>query len=212
MTQVYVMEAKSREQGGKGVARRLRNEGYVPAVVYGSNMEPKKVAVTAHSLQMAIQKGGFLTTPQELSIEGKAEKVLPREIQTDPLTDRISHVDFLRFDPKRIVKAEVRLEMTDLEKSPGVKKGGVATLARTEIELLCRADSIPQVIYVSMAGLDVGHAAKFSSIELPEGVKPVIEGRDFTLASVLGTRTSTMADLAAKGAAGEGSDDEESEE
>lgn len=211
MTEVYVMEAKIREQGGKGVARRLRNEGYVPAVVYGSNKEPKKVAITGHSLQMAIQKGGFLTNPQEISIDGKTEKVLPREIQTDPLSDMITHVDFLRFDPKRIVKAEVRLEMVDLEQSPGVKKGGVATLARTEVELLCRADSIPQVLYVSMAGLDVGQAAKFSSIELPEGVKPAIDGRDFTLASVLGTRTSTMADLAAKDADGEATEAESEE-
>lgn len=196
------MIANTRNEGGKGAARRLRTEGLVPAVIYGSNKEPQKVAVTAHSLQMAIQKGGFLTKAQELSVDGKIEKVLPREIQCDPVSDRIIHVDFLRFDPTRTVKATVRLEMVDLEKSPGVKKGGVATLARTEVELLCRADSIPQILYVSMEGIDVGHAAHFSSIQLPEGVTPVIADRDFTVASVLSTRTSTMSELA-EGAAAE---------
>lgn len=195
MSEVYVMEAQARAEGGKGVARRMRNEGYVPAVIYGSKKEPQKVAVTGHSLQMAIQKGGFLTKPQEVNVDGKVEKVLPREIQTDPVSDKIMHVDFLRYDPKRVVKAIVGLEMTGIEQSPGVKKGGVPSLARTEVELLCRADSIPQVLYVAMDGLDVGEAVKFSSLELPEGVKPAIADRDFTLASVLATRTSTMSDM-----------------
>lgn len=212
MSEVYVMEAQAREQGGKGVARRIRNEGYVPAVIYGSGKEPQKVAVTGHSLQMAIQQGGFLTQAQEIKVDGKAEKVLPREIQTDPVSDKIMHVDFLRYDPKRIVKAIVGLTMVDLEESPGVKKGGVPSLARTEVELLCRADSIPQSLEVSMAGLDVGEAVKFSALELPEGVNPAIAGRDFTLASVLATRTSTLTEMGDEGSEGGESTEEASEE
>jgi large subunit ribosomal protein L25 len=220
MSEVYVIEAKAREEGGKGIARRIRNEGYVPAVIYGSKQEPQKVAVTGHSLKMAIQQGGFLTQAQEIKVDGKSEKVLPREVQLDPVSDKIMHVDFLRYDAKRIVKAVVGIEMVDLDKCPGAKVGGVPSLARTEVELLCRADSIPQVLYVSMEGLDVGEAVKFSSIELPEGVNPAIADRDFTLASILATRTSVMSDeeedaaaAAAAGAEGtEGAEGEESED
>lgn len=213
MSEVYVMEAKARAEGGKGIARRIRNEGCVPAVIYGSNKEPQKIAVTGHSLQMAIQQGGFLTQAQEIKVDGKSEKVLPREIQMDPVSDKIMHVDFLRYDPKRVVKAIVGLEMVDIDKCPGAKIGGVPSLARTEVELLCRADSIPQVLYVSMEGLDVGEAVKFSSLELPDGVEPAISGRDFTLASVLATRTSTMSEVEGEEGeeASEGSE-EESEE
>ena len=193
MSDVYVMETQVRENGGKGIARRLRNEGMVPAVVYGSGKEPKKVAVTAHSLKMAIQHGGFLTSAQELLIEGKTEKVLPREIQRDPVSDQITHVDFLRYDAKRVVKATVRIEMIDIEKSAGVKLGGIPSLQRTEVELLCRADSIPSILQVSIADLGVGEAVKFSSIELPDGVAPSIAGRDFTVASVLSSRTTNTA-------------------
>lgn len=221
MSEVYVIEAKAREDGGKGIARRIRNEGYVPAVIYGSKKEPLKVAVTGHSLRMAIQQGGFLTQAQEIVVDGKSEKVLPREVQLDPVSDKIMHVDFLRYDAKRMVKAIVGLEMTDLEKCPGSKIGGVPSLARTDVELLCRADSIPQILYVSMEGLDVGEAVKFSSLVLPEGVKPAIADRDFTLASVLATRTSTVADdeaadleaaEAAENAEGEESTEEAPEE
>lgn len=190
MSDVYVMEAQVRENGGKGIARRLRNEGMVPGVIYGSGKEPKNVAVTGHSLKMAIQHGGFLTSAQELLIDGKTEKVLPREIQCDPVSDKIMHVDFLRYDAKRMVKATVRIEMTDLDKSAGVKAGGIASLQRTEVELLCRADSIPNILYVSLESLDVGEAVKFSSITLPEGVKPAINDRDFTVASVLSSRST----------------------
>ncbi|MFT7144584.1 MAG: large subunit ribosomal protein L25 [Alphaproteobacteria bacterium] len=190
MSDVYVMEAQVRENGGKGIARRLRNEGMVPAVVYGSGKEPKKVAVTAHSLKMAIQHGGFLTSAQELLIEGKTELVLPREIQCDPVSDKITHVDFLRYDAKRMVKATVRIEMTGHDKSEGVKAGGIASLQRSEVELLCRADSIPNILYVSLEGLNVGEAVKFSSITLPDGVEPAIADRDFTVASILSSRTT----------------------
>tara|TARA_R110000868_G_scaffold218576_2_gene469248 strand:+ start:168239 stop:168877 length:639 start_codon:yes stop_codon:yes gene_type:complete len=204
------METQVRENGGKGIARRLRNEGMVPAVVYGSGKEPKKVAVTAHSLKMAIQHGGFLTSAQELLIEGKTEKVLPREIQRDPVSDQITHVDFLRYDAKRVVKATVRIEMIDIEKSAGVKLGGIPSLQRTEVELLCRADSIPSILQVSIADLGVGEAVKFSSIELPDGVAPSIAGRDFTVASVLSSRTTnTATDEAADAADAEESADGE---
>ncbi len=210
MSDVYVMETQVRENGGKGIARRLRNEGMVPAVVYGSGKEPKKVAVTAHSLKMAIQHGGFLTSAQELLIEGKTEKVLPREIQRDPVSDQITHVDFLRYDAKRVVKATVRIEMIDIEKSAGVKLGGIPSLQRTEVELLCRADSIPSILQVSIADLGVGEAVKFSSIELPDGVAPSIAGRDFTVASVLSSRTTnTATDEAADAADAEESADGE---
>jgi len=201
----YTMKAEVRNESGKGIARRIRREGFVPGVIYGGKEEPMKIALDAHSLLMARQAGGFYTNVQDVEIDGKTVKVLPREIQKNPVSDKPIHVDFMRFDPNRKIKVMVRVAVIDEDQSAGVKKGGVISLVRNQIELLCKADAIPDVLEISIAGLDVGQAAKMSEITLPEGVEPVVSDRDFTVATILSTRTSTMSKL-------DGDEEGESEE
>jgi len=184
--------AKSRIKSSKGAARQLRREGFVPAVVYGAGKEADMVSVDGHSLMLALKQKGFFTNPQNLEVDGKVQKVLPREMQRDVVYDNVTHVDFLRFDASRKLKVMVKVSVTGAEESVGVKKGGVVSLVRNEIELLCRADSIPDELVVDISELDVGDSAHFSSITLPEGVEPTISDRDFTVATVLVTRTAAM--------------------
>lgn len=192
----YTIEAKVREGSNKGVARRLRTAGLIPAVIYGSNKEPQNISVTKHSLQMAVQQGAFYTTVQEVNVDGKIEKVLPREVQKHPVSGQALHVDFMRFDANRKIKINVRVVVKDEELSPGIKKGGVLSLVRNEVALLCKADAIPNFVEISVAGIDVGQSVHFSTIELPEGAENADHtGRDYTVATVLSTRSSTMADL-----------------
>lgn len=203
----YTIEANARERSNKGVARRLRVAGKIPAVIYGAGKDPKNIAITKYSLQMAVQQGGFYTNVQEINLDGKTEKVLPRELQRDPLSGQVIHADFLRFDPNRKLKINVRVRVKGEDQSPGVKKGGVLSLVRNEISLLCKADSIPDFVELSVAGLDVGQSAHFSHIELPEGVENGDHsGRDYTVATVLSTRSSTLADLNASTEEGESED------
>lgn len=192
----YTIEANARDKSNKGVARRLRAAGKIPAVIYGSGKDPQNISITKYSLQMAVQAGGFYTNVQEVSVDGKTEKVLPRELQRDPVSGQVIHADFLRFDANRKLKINVRVRVTGEDQSPGIKKGGVLSLVRNEISLLCKADSIPDFVEISVAGVDVGQSVHFSAIQLPEGVENADHtGRDYTVATVLSTRSSTLADL-----------------
>jgi len=187
------IKVEARKDSGKGTARALRNAGKVPGVIYGAQKDPQAIALNAHDLMMTVRHGGFYTNLIELDIDGKTEKVLPRDLQRDPVKGHIMHVDFLRFDAKRKVKVMVHVRLTDEELSPGVKRGGVLQLVRPEVEVLCSADNIPQELVASAATMDVGESLHISAFTLPEGVELTID-RDFTVASILTTRTATMSE------------------
>ena len=203
------IKAFNRENTGKGVARELRRNNQVPGVVYGLGKEPTGVAVDGHSLLMATQAGSFYTTKHELDVDGKKIDALARDLQRHPVTGKILHIDFMYFNAKQEVRVNVGVKVEGQEDSPGLKKGGVLQLLRSEVELVCRADAIPSHITISMAGTDIGDAVHMSSVELPDGVQPAIHDRDFTIASVVGTRTSTMADLEDGEEGGEAAEGEE---
>lgn len=205
------IQTEIRNKSGKGVARKLRLENKIPAVLYGAGKEPQPITVSGYDIMMGLQNGGFFTNMQELMIDGKAQKALARDIQRNPVNEKVEHVDFLRFDPKQTLKVNVSVIVTDEEQSPGLEKGGVLQLVRAEVELFCRADAIPDAIKISMAGKDIGDAAHISEVDLPDGVKPTTD-RDFTIASIVGTRSSTMADLDEDGTAAEGEESEGSDD
>ncbi|RYG58825.1 MAG: 50S ribosomal protein L25, partial [Alphaproteobacteria bacterium] len=126
---------------------------------------------------------------------------LARDIQRDPVTDLPLHVDFIPYNPKSIIHVNVSVRVEGEEQSPGIKIGGVLQLIESQIEVICRADSIPEEIVVSVAGLDIGESIHLSSITLPEGVKPAVTDRDLTIVSVVSTRTSNTAEDEAADAA-----------
>ena len=205
--------AQARAESGKGVSRRLRNEGMVPAVIYGSGQDPQPIAIDSHTLFLTMKDGGFFTHVHTLSVDGKDEKVLARDVQRHPVKDDVEHVDFLRYDAKRKLKVMVVVHVINEEQSPGLKTGGILQIIRNEVELLCRADSIPESIEVDVAGFEVGDSAKISSVTLPEGVEPTITDRDFAIASVVSPKTSQADEEedAALEAAAEGEEGDEGE-
>lgn len=189
------IKAFARTESGKGIARGLRAEGKIPAVVYGPGEEPVAIALDGHSLFMAAQAGGFYTTKHTLNIEGgKKIAVLAKDLQRNPVSSKVLHVDFMHYNAKAMVRVSVNIVIVGEEDSPGLVKGGVLQMVRNEVELLCRSDSIPESIVVSMAGKDIGDAAHMSEVTLPDGVTSVIQDRDFTLASVVGTRSSNTSE------------------
>jgi large subunit ribosomal protein L25 len=203
------LQMQAREVSTQGAMSKLRAENLVPGIIYGAKEEPRAVTVSARDIQVAIQEGGFFTSLQIVSIDGKEEKVLPSTIQYHPVSGKFMHIDFQRFDPKRKVKVEVTLRVVDEDVSPGVKIGGIVQVTRPTIEVLCRADNIPSEFVVSVGELNIGDSVKVSAIDMPDGVETVIQDRDFTLASIISTRSSNKADeeldaeLAAEAAEGE---------
>lgn len=182
-----VLKAESRTQSGKGAARAIRRENKIPGVIYGMGKTPAMVAMTSHGVMMAMQKGGFFNHIIDLTIDDKVEQVLAREAQRNPVTDNIIHLDFLRFNPKATITIEVPLELIDEDKCPGVKEGNLPQLAMHELEVECRADAIPEVIYVSVAGLHTGQSISLGELKLPDGVTATLEDLDQAVATVLST-------------------------
>lgn len=197
----HAMVAVAKAVQGKGAARALRRQGFVPGVIYAPGHDSQTIGVNAKDLSKALQIGHFYTHTQELTLDGKAVKVLARDIQRDPLTDKPLHIDFMLYNPKSTVHVNVAVRVEGESESPGMKAGGVLQLVETELEIVCRADSIPEEIVVSVAGLDIGDSVHLSEVKLPAGAKAGVTDRDLTIVSVVSTRTSSTAEDEAADAA-----------
>jgi large subunit ribosomal protein L25 len=183
----YELKADAREQVGKGSARAVRREGKVPAVIYGDKQPPLAIALSYKDVYYKIHGGGFLTTVATIDVGGQKIQVLPKDYQLDPVKDTPMHVDFLRIGKDTEVNVEVPVHFINEDKSPGIKRGGVLNIVRHEVEFHCPANAIPEFITVDLSGADIGDSIHISSVQLPAGVRPVIQERDFTLATIAGS-------------------------
>ena len=168
-----------------GSTHSLLVKGMVPGIVYGKGTEPKKIAFENKVLQKLMHTGAFYSTILDLDIEGKNEKVLPKQLQYHPVTDKLIHFDFLRVQNDTKVTVEVPVEFLSQDTCPGLKKGGVLNLVRREVELSCNANNIPDKLQFDLISSEIGDSIKISNIELPEGVTPTITDRDFVVATVV---------------------------
>jgi large subunit ribosomal protein L25 len=184
MSDVIELAAEPRERAGKGPARAARRAGRVPAVIYGAKKDPALITLGGKEIGRQLENTGFFATLFDLDLGGKKERVLPRDIQFDPVTDRVIHVDFLRVSAATSVTVQVPVTFLNESESPGLVGGGVLNVVRYEIELNCRADAIPQEIEVDLSGLEVGDGVHISTVDLPDGVAPTITDRDFTIATI----------------------------
>jgi len=180
----YELKAEARDRVGKGSAREVRRQGKIPAVIYGDKQPPLSIALTYKDIYYKIHGGGFLTTIATIDIDGKKIQVLPKDFQLDPVRDFPMHVDFLRIGKDSVVTVQIPVHFENEEKSPGIKRGGVLNIVRHEIEFTVPANAIPDAITVDLTGTDIGDSIHISAITLPEGVKPTITDRDFTIATI----------------------------
>jgi len=142
------------------------------------------VSMEPRDLERELKTGAFLATVYDLTVNGGTERVLPRDVQFDPVSDRALHVDFLRVSSTTRVTVEIPVHFLNEEQSPGLERGGLLNVVRHEIEFHCRADAIPHSIDIDLTGLDIGDSVHISSVSLPEGVVPTITDRDFTIATI----------------------------
>ena len=184
MSDVGELQAAQRETGHKGAAREIRRNGRVPGIVYGGGKEAIPISIEEAVLSYERRRGGFFSRLYSLDVGGKTYSVLAREVQVDPVTEALIHIDFLRLTADSTVNVDVSVVFRNEEESPGLKRGGVLNIVRRTVELVCRADAIPTLIEADIGELDIGDSVKISAISLPEGVRPVIADRDFTVATV----------------------------
>ena len=184
MAELKTLSADVRDRGGKGAARTLRREGRVPAVIYGDKKSPEMISVLSRDVTKLYNTGTFMSHLLDIEVGNKKTRVIPRDVQLDPVRDFVIHVDFLRIGAHATLDVDVPVHFLNEEASPGLKAGGVLNIVRHEIELSCPAESIPEAIEIDLTGFEMGDSIHISHVKLPAGVKPTITDRDFTIATI----------------------------
>jgi large subunit ribosomal protein L25 len=185
MSDQLTLSAETRDRAGKGASRDLRRQNRIPAVIYGNKQDPELIHVEEKALVKLLMTGHFSNSVVEIDLGGKKQITLPKDVAFHPVTDRPTHVDFLRITKDAKVDVQVPVIFINEEKSPGLKRGGVLNIVRHELELICEADKIPDDIQIDVTGFDVGDSIHISHVTLPKGSESKITDRDFTIATVV---------------------------
>ena len=184
MAETPVLEAVARAGVGKGAARSARREGFVPGIIYGGGADPQPINVKFNVLLKQLKAGRFLSTLINVKVDGKDNNVICRGVQRDVVKDLPTHVDFLRLSDRSRIALFIPVEYVNRDQSPGLKRGGVLTEVRPEIELMVTASDIPEKIVIDLAGTDINDTIHISMVSLPAGTTPTITDRDFAIASI----------------------------
>ena len=185
---VQDLNAKVRAGTGKGAARQARRDGDVPGIVYGGGVDPQSISIPFNYLLTKLRKGGFMSTLQNLKIEGHDDvRVICRNVERHVVKDLPTHIDLMRLKRTSRVKLEIPVEFLNEDTCVGIKKGGSLTVIRNEIELEVLAGDIPESIQIDIAALEIGDHISISDVTLPEGVTPTVD-RDFNIASITAPR------------------------
>ena len=183
MTEHRVLAVSAREGTGKGATRALRRNNFVPATLYGGNESAASIAVASRALAIELEQGGFYTRIYDLNLDGKKIRALPREVQHHPVSGVPYHVDFLRVTDRTKLRVWVPMRFANEESCAGLREGGVLNIVRHEVEMHCTAGAIPSELVVDLAPFALGDSIHVDAVDLPQGVRPVIE-RNFTIATI----------------------------
>ena len=178
------LKATIRENLSSGSNNKLRAAGMIPAILYGGKDPNKNISIEKKEISNIINSDTFLSKVLELEIDGKKEKVIPRDVAYHVVSEEPIHIDFMRIVSGKKIILEIPVKFINHPDSPGLKRGGVLNIVRRKVELKCPAENIPDEIVVDLAGTDIGTSIKISSVKLPESVIPTITDRDFVVATV----------------------------
>ena len=180
-----ILKATKRTTASIGQINKLRSDGFIPAVLYGGKKDNLNISLKKLYIQDIIKTETFMSKVYDLDIDGSSEKVLPRDISYDPISDEPIHIDFLRIVIGSRLTLEIPVKFINSDKSPGLKKGGVLNIVRRKVELKCPAENIPDEIVVDLNNTEINSSLKISAVKLPENVNPTITDRDFVIATVV---------------------------
>ena len=179
-----ILKATKRTTTSTGQINKLRSDGFIPAILYGGKKNNISISLKKLHLRDIIKTETFMSKVVDLDIDGNLEKVLPKDITYDPVSDEPNHIDFMRIVKGSRLVLEVPVKFINHDKSPGLKKGGVLNTVRRKVELKCPAENIPTEIVVNLDNTKIGTSIKISSVKLPENIVPTITDRDFVVATV----------------------------
>jgi len=180
-----ILKATKRTTDSTGQINKLRSDGFIPAILYGGKKDNLKISIKKLQLQDLIKTETFTSKVFDLDIDGNSEKVLPRDVAYDPVSDEPIHIDFIRIIKGTIFTLEIPVKFINSDKSPGLKKGGVLNIVRRKVELKCTIENIPSEIVVDLENTEINTSLKISSVKLPDNVVPTITDRDFVIGTVV---------------------------
>lgn len=184
----FNITAESRSDVGKGASRRLRREGKVPGVIYGAGKDPVSITVAHNDFMHHLEQEAFFSHILTVTMDGKAQKAVLKDLQRHPAKPRILHVDFLRVGAKDVITMHVPLHFIGEEESPGVKEGSLVSHLMTTVVIACKASDLPEYLEVGISALETGDSLHLSDIPLPKGVSiPGLaqgEGHDLPIVSI----------------------------
>lgn len=180
-----ILNVDVREGVGTGGARAARRAGAVPGILYGGDKAPVPISVNEKDFKKSLYTGKLLGHLVTLKYGKETQPVIAKAVQFDPVSDRPLHFDLMRVDETAPVKIEIPVHFKNADEAPFNRQGGTLEIVRHSVEILVRADSIPEELAIDLAGREVGVTLRFSDIiNLPEGAAPTIADRDFVIATI----------------------------
>ena len=203
------LKATKRETKTKGQLNTLRSKGLIPAILYGGKSPNLKLSIDEKFVNDVLRSENFLSTVIDLDIDGKKEKVIPRDVTYHVTSEKPTHIDFMRIVQGSKIILEIPVKFKNNDQCSGLKKGGVLNIVRRKIELKCQAESIPENIDVDLAGLDIGTSIRISSVKLPQNAELTITDRDFVVATIAAPTIVKEPEKPAEESAAEGEEGQE---
>ena len=182
MNEIIEINASKREVSLN--LKQTRNNGKVPAIIYGENKDPILITVDTKTIKKQIQQPGFFSRQFELKIGNDNHRVLPKDLQLHPVKETIVHLDFLRVGENTKVTVSVPVRFINENSCEGLKQGGVINIVRHDIEVKSPVNKIPEAFEVNLDGLQIGDSIHVSSIDIDKEVKLLVSDRDFTIATI----------------------------
>ena len=182
MAKEHNLTAFGRKDEGKGASRRLRHAGRIPAVVYGGGADPVSIELDHEPVWLAQMHDWFYASIITLSVDGKAEQVLLRDMQRHPYKQLVMHMDFQRVKAGEKIHMNVPLHFVNIDESPAGKAAEVSvTSEMNDVAIVCLPKDLPEFIEVDLGNIDAGDTVKLSAVTLPKGVElahPVTDEHD----------------------------------
>ena len=184
MATLVTIEAEAREHAGKGAARATRRQGRVPAVIYGAKQAPTMISVDPKTVLREIHRSGWRSRLFEIKLGDQTTRALIRDVAVHPVTDAPEHVDFQRLAPGEKMKIAVSVHFSNEATSPGIKRGGMLNVVRHTVECYVDPDNVPANFDADLGGMEINDNLRWSNLKGTDGIRPVIQDRDFVIATV----------------------------
>lgn len=174
-----------REAQGGSTSNTLRKTGFIPGIVYGAQKENTKISCDIRDVEKGLNQTNFYTTIYEINLGGKAERVMVKEVQYHPVTDRPIHIDFLRVAKGAKLHLKVPVVFLNQEKCVGIKRGGLLNIVLHTLDVTCSVDNVPDHIEIDLLSFDIGHSIHTADVNLGAGVAATHPERDSIVATIV---------------------------